>query len=69
MRYHNGKAYKLVEFTGELQQDEIVCDHCALCDICDNVADTLNNIEYLLCDEDEDLVEDFENPIYIECEE
>ena len=66
MRYHNGKTYKLVEFNGELKQDEAVCDHCALCELCDNVSNEMNDIEYLLCDEDEDFLEDFENPIYEE---
>lgn len=69
MRYNDGKAYKLVEFTGKLQQDEVVCDHCALSELCDMTADNLNDDEYLLCDEDEDILDDFENPIYVECEE
>lgn len=70
MRYgNNGKAYKLVEFNGDLKQDEIACDHCALSDLCDSVADNLNDIEYLLCEEDEDILDDFDNPIYVECEE
>ena len=55
----NRNLYKLVEGHGE------GCDGCALLDMCDEIADSLNLIEYMCCAEEEDF-EKFENPIYIE---
>lgn len=55
----NRNLYKLVEGTNE------GCDGCALSDMCDQIADDLNLIEYMMCAEEEDF-EQFENPIYAE---
>ena len=55
----NRNLYKLVE--GHVEG----CDGCALLDMCDEIADSLNLIEYMCCAEEEDF-EKFENPIYIE---
>lgn len=67
MRLFNNKTYKLVEADMSLVgEDDAVCDQCALSELCDKVSDELNDIDYFLCDEDEDLLEDFTNPIYAE---
>ena len=44
----NRNLYKLVEGHGE------GCDGCALLDMCDEIADSLNLIEYMCCAEEED---------------
>ena len=54
----NRNLYKLVEGQGE------GCEGCALLDMCDEIADNLNLIEYMCCAEEENF-EKFENPIYI----
>ena len=54
----NRNLYKLVEGQGE------GCEGCALLDMCDEIADNLNLIEYMCCAEEEDF-EKIENPIYI----
>ena len=65
MRIVDGKEYHLVEAdTDLLQEGQIVCDLCALADLCDRVADEMNDIQYCICEEDEDPLENFENPIY-----
>ena len=67
MRTYNGKTYKLVEADEALITEEhIACDQCALSELCDSVSDEINDIEYLLCEEDEDLLQDFDCPVYAE---
>ena len=67
MRYYNGKTYKLVEAdTSKITEDHIACEQCALSTLCDEVADSIDEMEFLLCDEDEDILDDFIYPIYAE---
>ena len=67
MRYYNGKTYKLVEAdTSKVTEDHIACEQCALSTLCDEVADNIDDMEFLLCDEDEDILDDFIYPIYVE---
>lgn len=57
----NRELYKLVEGTG----DE--CEGCVLTEYCDNTADELGIIDFMLCAEEEDF-ELFKNPIYVKKE-
>ena len=67
MRYYNGKTYKLVEAdTSKIAEDHIACEQCALNTLCDEVANSIDDMEFLLCDEDEDILDDFIYPIYAE---
>ena len=53
MRYYNGKTYKLVEAdTSKIAEDHIACEQCALNTLCDEVANSIDDMEFLLCDED-----------------
>ena len=67
MRYYNGKTYGLVEAdTSKITEDHIACEQCALNTLCDEVENNIDDIELLLCEEDEAIPDDFLYPIYVE---